>query len=335
MIDWFYDIKFSQPGWFWALAIVPLMIAWHIMFARKRTNRVPFSDTGSFSNYKPTMRQRLGELPLILRLLTVVCMVVALARPQSSSKGQNVTSEGISIMLAMDISRSMLAEDLKPNRVEAAKKVAMEFIDGRPTDLIGLVIFSGESFTMCPLTSDHGVLKNQINNIKTGMLQDGTAIGEGLATAVARLKDARTKGKVIILLTDGVNNVGQIAPVTAGEIAKTFGIRVYSIGAGSMGTAPYPFKDVFGRTVYQNVEVQIDEPVLKQISAGTDGKYFRATNTKKLHDIYAEIDKMEKTKIEVTEFRRYSEEYWWWAVAAALFFALEIVLRYSLLRSLP
>ncbi len=274
------------------------------------------------------------NLPIVLRMLAVTAIIIAIARPQSSSRASNVTTEGISIVIALDISTSMLAEDFHPNRMEAAKKVAMEFIEGRPNDLIGLVIFSGESFTQCPVTTDHSVLINMMKDIKTGMLEDGTAIGEGLATAVARLKDAKTKSKVIVLITDGVNNSGSIPPLTAGEIAKTFGIRVYAVGVGTRGMAPYPFKTVFG-IQYQNMEVQIDEDLLTEIANATDGKYFRATDNKKLSNIFNEIDKMERSKIDVTEFRRYTEEYFPFALIACAFFLGEITLRYTWLKSLP
>ena len=308
------------------------LIHWKIRTKRRTDIRVP--DLVPFKDYKPSFRQRIGWMPLLCRFLAVSMIIVALARPRSSSKGSNVTSEGIAIVLAMDVSTSMLAEDLRPNRIEAAKRVASEFVSGRPTDLIGMVIFSGESFTQCPITSDHAVLLNLMDEIKSGVLEDGTAIGEGLATAIARIKDSPAKSKVIILLTDGVNNKGQVSPVTAGEIAKTFGIRVYTIGVGKNGTAPYPFQTPFG-IQYQNVPVEIDESIMQQISDATDGKYFRATNNNKLKDIYAEIDKMEKTKVEVTEFRRYTEEYLPYALLAAALFILEITLRFTLLRSLP
>lgn len=269
----FSDIQFANPQFFWLLLLVPALIVWHFRISLKRRINVQISTTETFFHYKKTFRQKLAWLPLVSRLLAIVLMIVALARPQSASKGQEVTTEGISIMLAFDISGSMLAEDLKPNRIEAAKNVMIDFIEQRTNDLIGMVIFSGESFTQCPLTSDHAVLKNLLTDIKSGMLVDGTALGEGLATAIARLKDAKTKSKVIVLLTDGVNNAGSVAPLTAGEIAKTFGIRVYTIGVGTMGMAPYPFKTPFG-VQYQNVEVKIDEEVMKQISEATDANIF-------------------------------------------------------------
>lgn len=327
-------VEFAHPGFFYLLLVLPVMVFLHWKIRTRRRTDIRVSSLELLQNYAPSWRQRFGWLPLVCRLLAVAMIIVALARPRSSSKGTNVTSEGISIVLAMDVSSSMLAEDLRPNRIEASKRVASEFIEGRPTDLIGLVVFSGESFSQCPITSDHSVLLNLMDDIKSGVLEDGTALGEGLATAIARIKDSKAKSKVIILLTDGVNNSGSIAPLTAGEIAKTFGIRVYTIGVGRNGTAPYPFKTPFG-IQYQNVDVQIDEAILQQISEATDGKYFRATDNRKLKSIYAEIDKLEKTKVEVTEFRRYSEEYLPWALIAVLLFAVEILLRYTLLKSLP
>jgi len=328
------DITFAQPYYFWLFVLIPVMIAYEWKLRSKNQSQVRFSDLAPFEKKKRTFREYLRSFAFILRIAAASLIIVALARPQTSSRGENITSEGISIVLAMDISSSMLAEDLKPNRIEAAKKVALDFIDGRHNDLIGLVIFSGESFTQCPITSDHNVLKNLMGNIKSGLLQDGTAIGEGLATAIARLKDSKAKSKVIILLTDGVSNAGSIAPLTAGEIAKTFGIRVYTIGVGRNGMAPYPMKTPFG-IQYTNMEVQIDEAVLRNISDATDAKYFRATDNSKLRQIYNEIDKMEKTKVEVTEFHRHNEEFFPWVVAAGLCILLEVLLRYGYLRSLP
>ena len=333
-MSYFNDIIFRNPEYFWLLLFLPLMIFYFWKVKRKTRPRMLISSTEAFINYRPTLRQRLNNLPIVLRCLAVVLLIVALARPQSSSKASNVTTEGISIVMALDISESMLAEDFKPNRIEAAKKVAADFVQGRPNDLIGLVVFSGESFTQCPITNDHSVIINVMQDVKTGMLAQGTAIGEGLATAVARIKDSSSKSKVIILITDGVNNAGSVPPLTAGEIASTFGIRVYSIGVGTKGTAPYPVPTPFGRQ-YQNVEVQIDEELLTEIAHITDGKYFRATNNRKLQSIFEEIDKMEKTKIEVTEFKKYTEEYLPWLLASFILFALELVLRYTWLRTLP
>lgn len=335
MINWWNDIKFAQPGYLWLLCFIPLIAAWYIYFHKKNNNFISFSNTKPFEQTSKSWRQRLMGAPAVFRILTLCFVIIALARPQSSSRAQNVTTEGISIVLALDISESMLAEDFKPNRIEAAKKVAIDFIEGRPTDQIGLVVFKGESFSSCPITTDHGVLINLLHDINSDMLPTpGTAIGEGLATAVARVKDAKTKSRVVILLTDGVNNSGSIAPVTAGEIAKTFGVRVYSVGVGSNGYAPTPIKTPFG-IQYQNVEVQIDEDMLRKVSQETDGKYFRATNNRKLQEIYAEIDKLEKTKVEVTEFRRYSEEYWPLALIAGVLFLIEFILRYIIIKRIP
>lgn len=327
-------ITFAQPYFFWLLLLIPAMIVFQILYLKKKSARMRFSSFDSFEGIKPTIKQRLQILPFILKLLAVALAIVALARPQSSSSGQNVTTEGIDIIMAIDVSSSMLAEDLKPNRIEAAKRVAEDFIDSRPNDRIGLVIFGGESFTQCPLTTDHSVLKNLFTGIQSGILADGTAIGEGLATAVNRIRNSKAKSKVIILLTDGVNNIGAISPETAGEIAKTFGIRVYTIGVGTRGMAPYPFKTPFG-IQYQNMEVQIDEDVLKQIAGETDGKYFRATNTSKLKEIYQSIDKLEKTKIAVTEFQNKTEEFYPLLLAALVLLVLDVLLRQTYLKTLP
>lgn len=328
------NIKFAQPEFFWLLLIIPVMIGVFIYYNQKKSAQLKFSSFEGLKGYRPSLRQRIRFAPFVLRMLAIAVMIVALARPQSSSSGQNITSDGIDIMMALDISTSMLAEDLRPNRIEAAKKVAQDFIDSRPNDRIGLVVFGGESFTQCPLTTDHSVLKNLFSGIQSGMLADGTAIGEGLATAVNRIRSSKAKSKVIILLTDGVNNIGAIAPVTAGEIAKTFGIRVYTIGVGTQGFARYPLPGPFG-IQYTNMEVKIDEPVLKQIAAETGGKYFRATNTKQLNEIYTDIDKLEKSKIDVLEFRHKSEEFYPLALFALLLLGLDALLRFTILRSLP
>lgn len=327
-------ITFGQPELLWLLTIIPLLIAYHLYFLRKKKSPITFSGLRNFNGVRPSFRQRIRLLPFILKMLALALLIVAIARPQSSTSGQNVTTEGIDIMMALDISSSMLAEDLKPNRIEAAKQVAEDFIKSRPNDRIGLVVFGGESFTQCPLTTDHAVLLNLFSGIESGLLADGTAIGEGLATAVNRIRKSEAKSKVIILLTDGVNNVGAIAPETAGEIAKTFGIRVYTIGVGTKGMAPYPFKTPFG-IQYQNMEVQIDEKVLQQISNETDGKYFRATNTTKLKEIYESIDKMEKTKIAVTEFRNHTEEFYPLVLLALLLLFADALLRFTVLKSIP
>jgi len=274
------------------------------------------------------------HLPFILKMLALALLIVAIARPQTSSKRQDVSVEGIDIVMALDVSTSMLAQDLKPDRLEASKKVAIDFIKQRPNDRIGLVVFAGEAFTQCPLTTDHTVLDNLFKDVKSGMIEDGTAIGDGLATAISRLKDSQAISKVIILLTDGVSNMGALDASSAAEIAKIYGIRVYTIGVGSLGTAPYPVQTPFGIQTKQ-MEVKIDEPLLKQIAAMTDGKYFRATSNKKLQEIYAAIDKLEKSKIDVTVFSKKSEEFHIWALAALIIFLLMIVLKYTWLKNLP
>jgi Ca-activated chloride channel homolog len=327
---------FANVHYLWLLILVPLMAVGYFLYLYRHQPDFKLPSFTGFLGYVPTVKQRLRMAPLILRLLAVALIIVALARPQSTSGGQNVTNEGIDIIMTLDISGSMLAQDFKPNRVEAAKKVVQEFIDGRLSDRIGLVVFSGESFSQCPLTSDHAVLKNLLKDIEPGMLVDGTALGEGLATAVNRIKDSKAKSKVIILLTDGVNNMGSIAPETAGEIASKFNIRVYTIGVGTHGTAMMPaYKTPAGDIIFQPQPVQIDEDVLKKIANETGGKYFRATDNNKLRQIYNEIDKLEKTKIEMTEFKNYSEEFYPFVLVALAFLALEVILRYTVVKSIP
>lgn len=328
------EITFAHPEFFYLLILIPFIIAWYIFKRKDLKPSIKLSTSGFYNIKHKTFRQRLLHLPFALRVFALTALIIVMARPQSNSKEQTITSEGIDIVLSIDVSGSMLAEDFKPNRIEAAKAVARDFVQGRPNDRIGLVIFAGESFTMCPITTDHTVLINQLNAVKSGLLEDGTAIGEGLATSVSRLKDSQAKSKVIILLTDGVNNVGAVSPIMAGEIAETFGIRVYTIGVGSLGTAPYPIPTPFG-TQYQNMEVQIDEEVLRQIAQLTDGKYFRATNNNKLNEIYAEIDQLEKTKVEVMEFKKYAEEYLPLLMLGGLLFGSELFFRLIVLRTLP
>ena len=330
----FGNIHFSQPGYLYLLLLIPVIIAWYWLRNKKNKAEIQISTTESFTATKKTFKEIFRHGLFGLRILAIILLILVLARPQSSSSRQDVSVEGIDIILALDISGSMLAEDFKPNRIEAAKKVAMEFIDGRPNDRIGLVIFSGESFTQCPLTTDHAVLKNLFKNVKSGMIEDGTAIGNGLATAVSRLKESKAVSKVIILLTDGVNNSGEIDPMTAADIAKLYGLRVYTVGIGTTGMAPYPVQTPFG-IQYQSMEVKIDEELLKNISNETGGKYFRATGNKALAQIYKEIDKMEKSKIDVTTFRRKKEEFLPFALLAAILLILELALRNTYFRSIP
>lgn len=315
------------------LALIPLII-WYILRQSKSEADFQISGLQLIDKIPVSKKIYLRHLPFVLRLLAITLIVIVIARPQSSNSWQDQTTEGIDIIIAEDISGSMLAKDLKPNRLKAAKNVAIDFIQGRPNDNIGLVVFAGESFTQCPLTTDHDVLINLFNSVDFGMIEDGTAIGSGLANAISRIKDSKAKSKVIILLTDGSNNAGDIAPETAAEIARNFGIRVYTIGIGTHGTAPYPVMTPFG-IQYQNQEVVIDEDILKSIAQVTGGSYFRATDNRKLEAIYQQIDKMEKTKIEVKEFSKKNEMYFIFALLALVLIITEIVLRNTLLRKIP
>ena len=328
------DITFKNPELLWlALVIIP-MVGFYIFLQRRSRVEFRYSNVASSKGAEATIKSKLIHLPFALRMLAVALLVVVLARPQSSSSWQDVTTEGIDIVMAIDISGSMQAEDFKPNRLEAAKKVAKTFIGNRPNDRLGLVVFAGESFTQCPLTTDHSVILNLFSDVKSGMLEDGTAIGMGLATSVKRLKDSEAISKVVILLTDGDNNSGSIAPATAAEIAKEFGVRVYTIGVGTRGMAPMPFTDPFGRTRYQDVEVKINEELLTRIANMTDGRYFRATDNASLEEVYKEIDELERSKIDVTEYRKRKEEFLPFAIAALLLLGCEVLLKQTVLRSI-
>jgi Ca-activated chloride channel homolog len=319
---------------FFYLLIIPIAILiWYILKYKFVSSTILFSDTHSISK-TITLKQRLRHLPYILKIIAAALLIIAIARPQSTANWEESATEGIDIVLAMDISGSMLARDLKPDRLEASKDVAMDFISKRKNDRVGLVIFAGESFTQCPLTTDHNVLLNLFKDVKSGMVEDGTAIGMGLATAVNRLKDSKAISKVIILLTDGVNNSGMVPPLTAAEIAQKFGIRVYTIGVGTEGFAPYPFQTPFG-IQYQDVEVKIDEKTLQDIAILTDGKYFRATNNNSLKEIYKDIDALEKSKIEVTEFHKRSEEFLPFALWALGLLFLGFILQITYLKQIP
>jgi Mg-chelatase subunit ChlD len=324
----------ANPYYLYLLLLIIPAVVWYVLKRKKRHATLQVSNSFAFEGLKPSWKERLEHLPFILRMLAFVMIVLVLARPQSTNSWQNVSTEGIDIVVTLDISSSMLAEDLKPNRLEAAKKVASSFISSRPNDNIGLVVFSAESFTQCPLTTDHAVLLNLFNGIQSGMIEDGTAIGLGLANAVNRIKDSQAKSKVIILLTDGSNNRGDIDPITAADIAKTFGIRVYTIGVGTKGKAPYPFQTAYG-VQYQNIDVVIDEEPLRQIASITGGEYYRATSNNKLKSIYEQIDQLEKTKMKVHEYSKKNEEYRMFGIAALALLLLEILLRNTLLRRLP
>lgn len=327
--------EFAYPKVLWLLLLLIPLLAWYIFRQRKTIPTIQISSIQSLKKLPVSYKLILSHVLFGLKMLAIALLIICLARPQSSNSWENQSIQGIDIVLALDISGSMLARDFQPDRLEASKNLATEFISGRPNDRIGLVVFSAESFTQCPLTTDHAVLINLFRDIKSGMIEDGTAIGVGLANAVKRLKDSEAISKVIILLTDGVNNQGVIDPLTAAELAKTFGIRVYTIGVGSKGTAPYPVQDFFGRIVFQQMPVEIDEATLQHISDITGGQYFRATNNEKLRQIYNEIDKLEKSKINVKEFSRKEEEFFPYAVAAFILLLTEFIVRKTFLRSIP
>ncbi|WP_297719388.1 VWA domain-containing protein [uncultured Porphyromonas sp.] len=326
-------MTFAHPYYFLLLLLVPFAI-WLYLWREKRPATFTLSTIGAFRGRRVSWRTRLCWLPFALALLGFVSGVIALARPQCSNAYSTESTEGINIVLALDISGSMLAKDLQPNRFEAAKSVAGEFVSSRPYDNIGLVVFAGESYTQCPLTTDHAVLLNMINSVEMGLVNDGTAIGSGLATAVNRLKEIKEGSKVVILLTDGTNNSGTIAPVTAAEIAASFGIRVYTIGVGTMGEALFPIQTYLG-IEYVNMPVEIDEASLKQIASTTGGQYFRATDNNSLHKIYEEIDQLEKVKMKVESFTQKEELFppYLWVALILLFTAL--LLRSTLFRRMP
>jgi Ca-activated chloride channel homolog len=328
------NIEFANPEFFYLLLIIPLMVAWYVYKNSRSKAEIQLSTTLPFARTKKSVRQILYHTLFVLRVISIGLLIVAVARPQKTSSRQDITIEGIDIVMSIDISSSMLAEDLKPNRLDAAKSVAKDFIAGRPNDRVGLVVFAGETFTQVPLTTDHTVLNNMFDEIKSGMIEDGTAIGDGLATAASRLRESKAISKVIIILTDGVNNSGAIDPESAAEIAGLYGIRIYSIGVGSMGTAPYPVQTPFGIR-YQDMQVEIDETLLQNVADMTDGKYFRATSNTKLKEIYQEIDELEKSKIDVTEFHKKSEEFLIFALIALILFGLEIILKNTFFRTTP
>ena len=326
---------FEYPALLWLLLLLFPIVAIYIYREYKGLRPwLKVSTIMPLSTKGGGIRRALRHIPFILTCVAIAAMVLAIARPRSSSTFEHVDTEGIDIILALDVSTSMLARDFTPDRINAAKDIAIRFVAERPSDRIGVVVFAGESYTQCPVTTDRATLINLIKEIECGLIEDGTAIGNGLATAVARLKDSDAKSKVIILLTDGVNNSGEISPKMAAEIAKTYGIRVYTIGVGAMGTAPYPYMTPYGPQLV-NVEVQIDEPLLKEIAQGTDGKYFRATDNTKLLEIYGEINKMEKNKVQVDSFPLYKELYMPFALAALLALALGLVLKLFVIKCLP
>ena len=332
-------MEFYNPWYFLLLLLVIPYIVWYVMKHRKSSPSLKVSSTASFRRAGRTWRVWLTHLPFVLTIAGYTAMVCALARPQTANSWSNTSVEGIDIMLCMDVSTSMLAEDLKPNRVQAARNVAIEFINGRENDNIGLTVFAGEAYTQCPMTMDHTALLNLLNGMDCnmamrGMLEDGTAIGMGIANAVSRLKESKAKSKVIILLTDGTNNRGDISPGMAADIAKSFGIRVYTVAVGTNGTAPYPMM-VGGHREYVNVPVEIDTNILSVIAEKTDAKTYRATNTEKLFQVYEEIDQLERTKMNVRKYSKRYEAYQAFALVAFLCMALALVLRATVLKRIP
>lgn len=332
-------MEFANKEFLFLLLLIIPYLLWYLVYRKKSEPTMRMSDTFAYRYVSKSWKVRLMPLQMFLRVIAFTLLVIAMARPQTHNSWDNKSVEGIDIMLVMDVSTSMLAEDLKPNRLEASKQVAAEFITGRPNDNIGLTIFAGEAFTQCPMTIDHASLLNLLQNVRTdiaarGLIQDGTAIGMGLANAVSRLKDSKTKSKVVILLTDGSNNMGDLSPMTSAEIAKSFGIRVYTIGVGTNKVAPYPMP-VAGGVQYVNVPVEIDSKTLSDIAAATDGSFYRATNTSELHDIYKEIDKLEKSKFNVKKFSKRYEAYQPFAIAALIALLLEILFRITIFRRIP
>jgi len=334
MINFFSQLVFAQPLWLFGLIAIPVLVANYWYKNKHQNASLQLSSLEWTKGLKTNIRTRFRHTPFVLRMIALALLIIVMARPQIFTKQKHTNIEGIDIIMALDVSGSMRAMDLKPNRLEAAKEVATQFIDGRENDRIGLVIFSGEAFTQCPLTTDHNVLKSLFKPIESGMIEDGTAIGDGLATAINRIKDSEAISRVIILLTDGVQNSGSIDPISAANIAKEYGIRVYTIGAGSKGTAPMPVQTAFGEQI-MDVEVNIDEEILQKIAYTTNGKYFRAVSNKSLERIYAEINQLEKSKIDVNIFQNKSEEFLGFAIAAFVLLLLELLLRLSIFRIKP
>jgi Ca-activated chloride channel homolog len=329
----FPEITFAYQPFLYLLLVLPVIVAFYIWKHRYSHAEMQYPHSGFLQKVPKSIRLKMLHLPFILRMLAMAILIVALARPQSTSLSQDVSVEGIDIVIALDISGSMLAEDFRPNRMEAAKATALEFVEMRRGDRLGLTVFSGQSFTMVPLTTDHILLKDMLRSVHTGMVEDGTAIGDGLATALNRLRESEAISKVIILLTDGINNAGVIDPLTAAEIAQIYHIRVYTVGVGSKGLVPYPFQTPFG-VQYRDIEIPVDEELLQQMADMTGGRYFWADNQRALEEIYSEIDQMERSKIDVTEFARKKDEYLPLIFLALLLVGLEFILRHTWLRTL-
>jgi Ca-activated chloride channel family protein len=330
----FENIEFLNPELLYLLLVVPVLLLWQFYKNRKRNAPVIWS-SGYLIEKKWNWKIILKHSLWVTRCIAISSIIIAIARPQTTEVStETLSKEGIDIVIAMDVSTSMLAEDFKPNRLQAAKQVAHDFITGRPSDRFGLVIYAGESFTQCPLTTDHKVVKNLLKDVKDGLVDDGTAIGMGLATAVSRLKDSKAESKVIILLTDGENNSGFIDPMTAVELAEEYDVKVYTVGVGSYGTAPYPTKDIWGRSTYANVQVKIDEDLLMNIADSTGGMYFRANNKDKLARIYEQIETLEKTELEELKYYSHQEKFELFALIALILLFFEFVLQYTLLKTI-
>ena len=327
-------MTFHNPEYLFLLLLLIPVIFWYIWEMHKSDASIQISSHKSLRQFPKSRKLKFRHIPFILRVLGLVALIIAIARPQASNSWRTENTEGIDIMMALDISGTMLGEDLKPNRLEASKTVATDFILSRPNDNIGLVVFARQSFCQCPLTTDHAVLINLFNAVNYGMVEDGTAIGLGLANAINRIKDSKSKSKVIILLTDGSNNSGDIAPITAAEIAKTFGIRIYTIGVGSQGIVNVPVQTPMG-VQYQQMQSEFDEKSLQDIASMTGGQYFKATDNTKLRKIYQDIDKLEKTKISVKQYNKKNEEFFWFALIAGLLLTAEVLLRNTFLRKMP
>ncbi|HOM63337.1 MAG TPA: VWA domain-containing protein [Dysgonamonadaceae bacterium] len=327
-------MQFANPEYLYLLLLLIPLIAWYVVKLSKMQASFKLASTQAFKKVKPNMRVYMRHFPFVLRVISIALIIIVIARPQAVNSWEETESQGIDIVLALDVSGSMLAQDLQPNRIEAAKKVASEFVTDRKNDKIGLVIFAGESFTQCPLTTDHKVLLNLLKDVNFGMIEDGTAIGLGLANSVNRLKDSPSKSKVVILLTDGTNNRGQIAPLTAADLAKSYGIRVYTIGVGTKGMAPTPVQTPFGMRI-QNMPVDIDEKTLTEIASLTGGQYFRAVDTEGLREVYREIDQMEKYLISVQNVTRKQELFLPFALVALALILIELILRRTWLRTIP
>lgn len=328
-------MHFASPYYLWLLALIVPMIAYYVWRIRQGGAAIQISTVEGVLRAPKSVRYYLRHLPFVLRTAAYALLVVALARPQGIEQNVRTSTEGIDIMLSIDVSGSMLARDFKPDRITAAKEVAASFISDRVGDRLGLVVFAGEAFTQSPLTTDQSTLQTLLARIRSGLIEDGTAIGNGLATAINRLRESEAKSKVIILLTDGINNRGEIAPMTAAEIARAQGIRVYTIGVGSRGTAPYPAVDMFGNMTFVNQKVEIDEKTLTEIARLTGGRYFRATDKEKLQAIYDEINQLEKSRVEVTERITYHELFLGWVLAALALLTAELLLSNLVLKRIP